>query len=175
MSIESVRRLEDRLNAEQGYISYLSGVAILSGPEHMQPLHNISPDNLEAIVLCAEDIMYSGLKEVIQHSHPGGGKRGLAAMEKMYDTALPVMAEMVDAVVEKRRSGIDRMNEFLYTIKPAPFLNRVIYEYICHSRKYKITAIDLMGGMQPAENVRPLVGSRSLSDPLLAVRAVRSA
>lgn len=153
--------------AQEAYISYGVGVAILNNPTapNIRAIHGreIASDQLEPVVVQAETMILDSLKSVIRYSHPHDTRGYLAKLENQYDQAVPHMKLTVDEVYKNQRERMDDINTGLALLRPAPFLDPVVYRFICHGRLPKLTTLRLMGGFAASPLFEELLENRNLS------------
>lgn len=158
--------------ADEAYIQYAIGVAIINNPEHTQPVHGleVEEENHEAILVHAERLMLSGLQDVIRYANPPGLRSPLIAMEARYLQALPHMQATVSRAYDRYADRLTELNIGLPWVRPAPMTKEVIYRAICHSRLSKLQTARLLDSFRPSPLLEAGLVKRTI-DHLSAAKA----
>ena len=140
---------------------------MLNDPQSMIHLHalEVDRDNLAEIVVIAEEIIEHGLTNVIRFAHPPGSRESLGKMEGLYSEALPHMRETVERAysIKSASNRLRVLNPLFIPLRPAPMLEKPVYNSVCHSRLHRSHLLKLMGQFQPAPILRDLVAGYHLS------------
>ncbi len=162
----------DVLAASQGYIRYASGATILHDPIGNQVVEETSfhndRENLLSLVLTAEGLMVGGLRQMIQHVNHPRWRTNRKNMGRQFSDAVPHMSAVIERVFGEEPERMHTLSPILDVLRPAPILNKTIYEYLCHGRYKKLPTLWLMDELPPARGL-----SRTLTDRTLAEYAAK--
>ena len=146
----------DKFRADQAYVRYAGGVAIVHDPVMTMEMHGLSlTEDPEAILSEAVHMMVEGVLGVIRYAHPSELRKVLI-MEDRYEEALPHMIETVRRVTIEQRSRLDALSPSIAPMQPAAMTQRGIYRNLCHGRRDKVTSRKLLDGILPFPAFREL-------------------
>lgn len=142
---------QDKFQAELAYIEYAKGVAILNDPSRFEAMlaNDFTAETSSVFVFKAEDLMISGLADIIRYSNPANLRAYMLSMENRFDEALPHIQDTVDRTFENHTARLQRVHEALDLDRPMPLADRAVYKFICHSRFNKLTTKRLLGSFLP--------------------------
>ena len=150
---------EDKIMGIESYVRYASGVAIMSDPERLAPVHalDVCDANMDEIFATAERLMIRGATQVIRYTNPKEIRKNRGKLLDRYAVAFPYMVETVKDSVKLEKDRLDALNPFLSVLQPSPMLDKVIYKYLCHSSLGRLTTRKLMDGMQPSSFFKKII------------------
>lgn len=149
--------------AEEGYIHYLTGVAVLHAPESTCSIHarELPADN-ESIIVHAEKLIYDGLQDVIRFANSREVRSNMAVLEHRFDDALPHLLETQSRTYRRHEHRLRGLNPAFEWLRPFPLRDESVYRYVCHGRLGKLTTIRLLDGIAPAKELEYLLSDRTL-------------
>ncbi|HUP26239.1 MAG TPA: hypothetical protein VM124_01170 [Candidatus Limnocylindrales bacterium] len=157
----------DKRLAENAYLNFATGVAMLRDPDNEVNLainanESIYSD-LEAVVFRAEVLMWEGIRKVVRLAHPRDIRSNLAKVEKQFEAALPHMMDTVDRVSESRAHSLHRLDPAFEFVLPQPITDETVYKYICHPHLEKLLTARLLDGLVAAPIFEDILRGRNMS------------
>ncbi len=173
-SEEFIPNHQEACLADEAYIHYLAGIAMLHDPEDTRPVHGFSLENIKTapqpFIRQAGQLMVAGLQGVIRFANPIEQRSRLSLLESGYGAALPHMMASVKRVLTEQKDRLNLLGSdsipAIMLLKPAPMHDKTVYTQLCHSRLYKLFLYDLLGGVFPSEHLYSDVESLKLADAL---------
>jgi hypothetical protein len=167
----------EKARADEGYIHYLGGIAMINDPFATEALHYLNPKNtrhLEPILEEADSWLWGGLRQVVLYAHPleireHSGK----IMGKRFKEAKEHMESTVSRVLNGPAQRIEHIKPEIIAVRPQAMLNPKIYSHLCYPRQDKLNAERILreSGLFPS----PLLREMSATDLRTVFREHRAA
>lgn len=159
--------LERRL-ADNAYLNFATGVAILRDPDNEVNLAMNANEavytDFGAVIFRAEVLMWEGLRKVIRFAHPKPTRSNLAKVEQQFDFALTHMMDTIDRVRETNLDFLTRLDPAFGFVVPQPMTDETVYKYICHPHLEKLQTVRLLDGLVAAPVFEDMLRGRTLSN-----------
>jgi hypothetical protein len=139
----------DFAEGSEAYVRYCAGIAVMQFPYDTAGVHGRLEveEHVEEINFIAGTMMVDAMHRIIKVSYPGE-KKTLKNAEHAFAATEPAMREILSHANEYYEGRLIRLNEMFPILRPAAFLDPVVYRSVCHGKP--VNALDLMDGFTPS-------------------------
>lgn len=160
----------DLVSGRDAYIRYLGGVAVLHNPFSGvaksligDQLVEKSDTSREVITRHAEQMIWDGLTGLAKYANPEDRRSNLSTAEYCFDEVKPNILKIVDSVYSEQPERVDLIDDSFRAIRPNPLIRKVLYGYVCHSRRNKILTDRVLEGFMPSSFFGQTLNGRTLN------------